>query len=533
MLKKNEGCSQSSDMLYWVPAVLVMTIAAVITLLPLEIVTVLFEDDSFFYVKTANNIASGLGSTFDGINKTNGYHPLYMVLLTLVAFFVPLTGTSGVYAVCVVDSLLFAAFLISVDKCIKEFGGFDRLFRVLTLIVLTAALGLKDFGMEVKLLLPLVWLMLFCMLKLSLQADDRNLSLLGIGTFGAAVYLTRLDMVLLMLMLFPFFCYRLSFKKAANSAGFYKSVCLIFLPLAFIMVSFAAYNWFVYSIPTSISSTLKFGYRGNPIDMFRSWLLPGAGFGGIRMRFALCFYGALLYLAVYRGCIRTSVRRLSKGCLDFHELLVVLNAFSICYLTVLLLFTRLPGVTCWYMAFPLSITIVTAMNCTNILLAKVSEHYTHSFVYVTKVCLVLFIVSGVVLFKTQRLREAVAANRNQNNIAIGLWMREHLQQDAVVFQVDACGLVAYFSERAVVNGDGLINGWNYQQYLKRNALSGYLKEINVQYIVWDEFQGESSIAIPVKGTKKRMAFSAEPERIVRFGRFLLLKVDPETVVLET
>ena len=38
------------------------------------------RDDAFYYFKVAQNITEGLGSTFDGINLTNGYHPLWMVI---------------------------------------------------------------------------------------------------------------------------------------------------------------------------------------------------------------------------------------------------------------------------------------------------------------------------------------------------------------------------------------------------------------------------------------------------------------------
>lgn len=38
------------------------------------------RDDAFYYFKVAQNIAEGLGSTFDGINLTNGYHPLWMII---------------------------------------------------------------------------------------------------------------------------------------------------------------------------------------------------------------------------------------------------------------------------------------------------------------------------------------------------------------------------------------------------------------------------------------------------------------------
>ncbi len=38
------------------------------------------RDDAFYYFKVAQNISEGKGSTFDGINPTNGYHPLWMLL---------------------------------------------------------------------------------------------------------------------------------------------------------------------------------------------------------------------------------------------------------------------------------------------------------------------------------------------------------------------------------------------------------------------------------------------------------------------
>jgi hypothetical protein len=38
------------------------------------------NDDAYYYFKVAQNICSGLGSTFDGINLTNGYHPLWMLI---------------------------------------------------------------------------------------------------------------------------------------------------------------------------------------------------------------------------------------------------------------------------------------------------------------------------------------------------------------------------------------------------------------------------------------------------------------------
>lgn len=46
-------------------------------------------DDGFFYFKVAQNVANGQGFTFDGINRTNGFHPLWMVVCIAVYKVVP------------------------------------------------------------------------------------------------------------------------------------------------------------------------------------------------------------------------------------------------------------------------------------------------------------------------------------------------------------------------------------------------------------------------------------------------------------
>src|SRR5262245_58636191 len=38
------------------------------------------RDDAYYYFKVAQNISEGHGSTFDGIDVTNGYHPLWMLV---------------------------------------------------------------------------------------------------------------------------------------------------------------------------------------------------------------------------------------------------------------------------------------------------------------------------------------------------------------------------------------------------------------------------------------------------------------------
>lgn len=66
------------------------------------------NDDAFYYFKVAANISAGLGVTFDGINATNGFHPLWMLInipvfwLTRFDLFIPLR------VLIIVSSLLSA-----------------------------------------------------------------------------------------------------------------------------------------------------------------------------------------------------------------------------------------------------------------------------------------------------------------------------------------------------------------------------------------------------------------------------------------
>ena len=74
---------------------------------PEFIATLMTLDDSYFYIKIAANMAKGLGSTFDGIAMTNGYHPLYFFILTGLSYFFPLTGLAQLPILLFFESLLF------------------------------------------------------------------------------------------------------------------------------------------------------------------------------------------------------------------------------------------------------------------------------------------------------------------------------------------------------------------------------------------------------------------------------------------
>jgi len=63
---------------------------------PLEGLVKLVPDDGFYYLEIARRIGLGQGSTFDGLHETNGYHPLWLLLLVPLSPLMEASRLAGV-----------------------------------------------------------------------------------------------------------------------------------------------------------------------------------------------------------------------------------------------------------------------------------------------------------------------------------------------------------------------------------------------------------------------------------------------------
>jgi hypothetical protein len=118
-----------------------------------------------------------------------------------------------------------------------------------------------------------------------------------------------------------------------------------------------------------------------------------------------------------------------------------------------------------------------------------------------------------------------------DGLAMGRWIHERLPDAARVFQVDNAGIVAYFAERAVINGDGLINGWDYQRELRAGRLPEYLAALGVEYLVFDEADTApvAEVSVPLwNAPAVTLYFDRPPAELARFGRFVLWRIDPRS-----
>ncbi|HEX3968501.1 MAG TPA: hypothetical protein VHW70_11085 [Edaphobacter sp.] len=158
-----------------------------------------FDDDFFYYAQIAKHLAHGAGSTFDGIHRTNGYHPLWLLCLTLFSF-----GDSGrmLFPLVTITAILAVGsiFLLSM-VCLRKFGvAAPGRYVIATLIAFQSELLLRG-GMEIAIALPLILLLLS--IYLSPRQHDA-LFYFRSGLLSSLCILSRLDSIFLIVLLFSF-----------------------------------------------------------------------------------------------------------------------------------------------------------------------------------------------------------------------------------------------------------------------------------------------------------------------------------------
>lgn len=157
-----------------------------------------FEDDFFYYLKTAINFNKGLGPSFDGQHWTNGYHPLWFLCISAFSY---LFGPSHVFlAVLTVICFSSLAVYFMMRYVLTSSMGLNGSWATLLAGFLSiSAMYLMSGGMEVVLALPAA--ILFCTFRLRLSGIWNFRDSLLLGLLASLLILSRLDAALLVIAL--------------------------------------------------------------------------------------------------------------------------------------------------------------------------------------------------------------------------------------------------------------------------------------------------------------------------------------------
>ena len=208
------------------------------------------QDDFYYYLVVAQNLAHGLSSTFDGTTLTNGYHPLYLCVLWAASYFAhSLRAMFGFLAA--LDTLSAAVIFLAARSLFRRTTDNAWLANGPAMMIVFLCDFKLYHQMEVTLTLPLALLFLAQLSRKPTNMNGLWWALLG-GT-AALTMLSRIDSLFLIALclaaglLEP--SYRRSLTRAkvlAFAAGFAP------LPAAYLLV-----NEHVFHRATPVSGVAK------------------------------------------------------------------------------------------------------------------------------------------------------------------------------------------------------------------------------------------------------------------------------------
>lgn len=203
-------------------------------------------DDYFYYTTIADTILQKGMSSFDGITLTNGYHPLYLAIIVVLAF---ISGST--------TSLLFYILLqvLIISSSIQIYRSCNKLYSLYSLsgikkdlILLISwfiSYKLLLLHMEIVLTIPLLYMFFYNIVKPQLQASYTTLSSLCLF-----IILSRIDAVILLTL--PLFFYFSALERKN------KYLFLIhFLPACIVVASYLYINTLSFQSIIPISGLAK------------------------------------------------------------------------------------------------------------------------------------------------------------------------------------------------------------------------------------------------------------------------------------
>ena len=157
------------------------------------------RDDAYYYYKIAQNISEGHGSTFDGINQTNGYHPLWMLICIPIFSLARFDPILSLRVLVLVTGIIHVATTILlyrlVSKAISPFAG--KLAAIYWAFESYILVFLYKTGVESTIGLFFIILLLYQLYKFEKTWRKTRPGIIQIATLGsiaALVTFSRLDL---------------------------------------------------------------------------------------------------------------------------------------------------------------------------------------------------------------------------------------------------------------------------------------------------------------------------------------------------
>lgn len=490
------------------------------------------SDDGFYYFQVARNLSSGHGFTFDGINPTNGFHPLWLFLITPIFAFAQADLLLPLRLLMVFSALLSAGTAVLLYRLLR--GFMSEYVAVLAGLAWLIIPRIHDMNLHagVEAGVNAFCILLFWNAAVHFsQTSQRNeilRNLMIVGLLGALAIFARLDNIFLIAFGGLWLCLKLwnqpKQKRArpTNPWVWRLSAGVAFgVPIAILLLVYIAWNQLAFGTPTPISGQVKiwwgtlrntvYGFpvrhaaaflgqfvtddpELGPWSLLTAPIYAGAeslltAFGqGITLatrRIALLVLGGILaaltaaLIWVERKFLSAAARRL--GLLPF---------FFGC--TAQISYYKLSGSVAqqpWYwvaenifLIFVVGFLLDSLFRLVSRALPSKSARFSHA----TGLIVIAALSFSFLSFIASAIR-APGDGSNHFYLHRPAWLEAHTEEGARI-AITGAGNLAYFIDgRTIVNMDGLMNSVDYLEAMKVGRGAQFLADLDVDYIFGNEY----------------------------------------------
>jgi len=428
---------------------------------PERVIAGFLSDDAFYYLKIARHIAEGRGSTFDGLHPTNGYHPLWMLVVVAVTALAPAGLVPPALAVIVLSVGMGLATLALVARVVGRYlaPGLAAV-GVAACLLPIALIGMTN-GLETGILMLSLAVWAWASLAGGLHRPGAGPgAAFWFGLLLGVVFLARLDSAFLVITA--------GGLLAASGLIAGQGPARILARLSAVGAGGA-----VAALPYFAWNLLRFGHLAPISGAVKS------SFPELRHHLDLrgdMEVGALLTAAVLVLNAWTLAGDRRRG-VPLAESLAspVLMLGTACALHFLHAWLFLDwGVYWWHfaatnLAFALALPVPLA-------------RWLEARPRLRPLAVGLLVAGFASLGGAVKVLDFAHKGRQHGGwMEAARWARQHTPPDAVFAIVDA-GLFGYFSDRRVINLDGKANGYGYREEIERDGLEAYLRRTGVAYL---------------------------------------------------
>lgn len=428
-----------------------------------------FSDDAYYYLVTARNCNKIGFYTFDGMNATNGFHPLWMFLVRLMLIVVGggASDRAQTMGLTLLDGLFY---LIAIAISMSSFARLRNQERPERFVFL---------GFSLCMIYPFVAPIFFngmettmaaCFLVLFFRGIcDRNYRLVAVA--APLLFLSRLDT--LPFIILPSALLLLVIEKDRSR------VLLAGLPLVGTAATYMVLNQLSFGHPLPISGMLKSSFPNinfNPTHFLDAINLAAGEKGGLFRLIAMPVNLAMLMVCAGAGLWLSR----KKGSANFSFYLpLICGALLILNLVLFQKWNK--QIEAWYLVLP-------AILCLGGFLGGIFSKLRLSF---QAPFAAAWVVIAGLAWTFSDLQEGVfhpSADRSQFGLASRLWYDDQnltklcIPKGAVLAGTDV-GTASFRSHRQIVNLDGLINSFEYQDAIRCHELKSFLKRNHVRYLI--------------------------------------------------